>query len=128
MIFKCNQFGVKYPLTISDVQEFCTNVPELTKHILDCRLLANQEEISSNSLEKMKNCLQERFLLLHKGSTSGNFCVGANNVINRITTCKTSSNIVDEFKDCLFKRILELQYGENFNTTSTTTVSQPGKI
>ena len=102
---------------------------EVTKHILDCRLLANQEEIS-NSLEKMKNCLQEQFLLYvaNKGSNSGTFCVGANNVINRIQTCKKSSNAVDEFKDCLIKRILELKYGENFNTTtSTTTTSQPGK-
>ena len=81
----------------------------------------------------MKNCLQEQFLLYvaNKGSTSGTFCVGANNVyvyvINRIQTCKKSSNAVDEFKDCLIKRILELKFGENFNTTSTTTTSQPGK-
>ena len=99
-------------------------MPKVTKTILDCRLLANQEEVS-NSLEKMKNCLQEQFLLhvANKASTSGTFCVRANNVINRIQTCKTSSNAVDEFKDCLFKRILELIS----TTDTTTTISPPGK-
>ena len=101
-------------------------MPKVTKTILDCRLLANQEEVS-NSLEKMKNCLQEQFLLhvANKASTSGTFCVRANNVINRIQTCKTSSNAVDEFKDCLFKRILELI--STTDTTTSTTISPPGK-
>ena len=102
------------------------NVPKVTKTILDCRLLANQEAVS-NSLEKMKNCLQEQFLLhvANKGSTSGTFCGGAVNVINRIQNCKTSSNSIDEFKDCLFKRILELI--STTDTTTTTTISPPGK-
>ena len=74
----------------------------------------------------MKNCLQEQFLLhvANKGSTSGTLCVEAVNVINRIQNCKTSSSSTDEFKDCLFKRILELI--STTDTTTTTTISPPG--
>ena len=91
---------------------------KVTKVMLDCRLLAKKEE-GSNSLEKMKNCLQDQFLLhvANKGSASGTFCVVADNVISRIQTCKKSSNTVDEFHNCLIKRILELKHG----------ASQPGK-
>ena len=115
-----------YQIKFSDAQDICTNVPKVTKTILDCRLLANQETFPY-SLEKMKNCLQEQFLLhvANKGSTSGTLCVEAVNVINRIQNCKTSSSSTDEFKDCLFKRILELI--STTDTTTTTTISPPGK-
>ena len=88
------------------------NVNKVKKTVLDCGQLANKEEVS-NSLEKMQNCLQIQLLVhvANKGSTVGTFCASANNVIKRIQTCKKSSNAVDEFKDCLIKRILELKYG-----------------
>ena len=83
-----------------------------------CRGLAKKEE-GSKSLEKMENCLQRQFLLhvSNKGSASGTFCVVAKNVISTIQTCKKSSNTVDEYHNCLIKRILELKHG----------ASQPGK-
>ena len=95
------------------------NVDKVKKTVLDCGQLANKEEVS-NSLEKMQNCLQEQFLVhvSNKGSTVGTFCASGNNVIKRIQTCKKSSNAVDEFKDCLIKRILELKFAKpckNFN-------------
>ena len=94
------------------------NVDKVKKTVLDCGQLANKEEVS-NSLEKMQNCLQIQLLVhvANKGSASGTFCVVADNVISRIQTCKKSSNTVDEFHNCLIKRILELKHG----------ASQPGK-
>ena len=97
------------------------NVDNVKKTVLDCGQLANKEEVS-NSLEKMQNCLQIQLLVhvANKGSTVGTFCASSTNVIKRIQTCKKSSNAVDEFKDCLNKRISELkncknQYGERCN-------------
>ena len=102
--------------SISGHNEVCASKAELTKYIFDCQKQGSQEV--SYSLEKMKSCLQEKFfdtIYEHnsKDSTDEMVCAKPNDVINRIGSCKISSNNIYEFKDCLLSRLLKPPTGRS---------------
>ena len=102
--------------SISDPNEVCASKAELAKYIFDCQQQGSQED--SYKLEKMKSCLQQKFfdtIYEHnsKDSTDEMVCAKPDDVINRIGSCKISSNNIYEFKDCLLSRLLKPPTGRS---------------
>ena len=52
--------------------------------------------------------LGKLFQHITKATAEGKLCAKPNNVINKIFECENSSNNINEFKDCLIKRVITL--------------------
>ena len=93
--------------SISDLDEVCTNVVEVTREINNCKEQASLEV--SNSIEKMGICLLEKlFQQVTKDTADKTFCAKPDDAINRVFECEMSSNNINEFNDCLVKRVITL--------------------
>jgi len=100
--------GPTNPFPPTGRNEVCSSKAEVTNYIFDCQQQGSQED--SYKLEKMKSCLQQKFFDIiyehnSKDSTDEMVCAKPDDVINRIGSCKISSNSIYEFKDCLIARL-----------------------